>query len=175
MTNKIMKNNNKYRRNGRAYCENDHQEKNYLINQFPQQDNSYVKRSSMVENSRAAKGMESSNRKDKEREVIDYFAGAKFDCLPCISTLPTPPEEWTIPVMRSQSQPASPVNSAVRIDVGSLFHTPQVLKSSSYAGKDNVDMETLFVKRFEEEKKAKLNGMSHLNKTAENKRRLVFS
>lgn len=74
--------------------------------------------------------------REKPKE-IDYFAGAKFDCLPSVSSLPTPPPEWTIPVLRSQSQPSSPVTTTVgiRIDVNSLFLTPQqVIKSSSFPG-----------------------------------------
>ena len=67
--------------------------------------------------------------KEKPKE-IDYFAGAKFDCLPSVSSLPTPPVEWTVPVLRSQSQPSSPVTTGVRIDVSSLFLTPQVNKVS---------------------------------------------
>jgi hypothetical protein len=73
--------------------------------------------------------------REKPKE-IDYFAGAKFDCLPSVSSLPTPPPEWTIPVLRSQSQPSSPVTTTtvgVRIDVNSLFLTPQqVIKSASF-------------------------------------------
>ncbi|CAG7715422.1 unnamed protein product [Allacma fusca] len=69
---------------------------------------------------------------DKEKpKEIDYFAGAKFDCLPSVSSLPTPPSEWTIPVLRSQSQPSSPVTTGVRIDLNSLFLTPQVKKASA--------------------------------------------
>jgi len=74
--------------------------------------------------------------KEKQPKEMDYFAGAKFDCLPSVSSLPTPPVEWTIPVLRSQSQPSSPVTtttggSGVRIDLSSLFSTPQPMNKVS--------------------------------------------
>jgi hypothetical protein len=56
----------------------------------------------------------------------DFYAGAKFDLSPEVASLPTPPSTWVIPLVRSQSQPNSPITTTtgiIRIDVNSLFYT----------------------------------------------------
>jgi hypothetical protein len=115
-----------------------------------------------------------------EKSSQEFYAGAKFDFSPSVASLPTPPTNWTIPLIRSQSQPSSPVTTSMtnnhhqqqlngssiitkKIDVNSLFLTPQsnkVVKASSFEmvnGSSTVNNEKMFEKeqRLETQNKMK--------------------
>jgi len=102
-----------------------------------------------------------------EKSSQEFYAGAKFDFSPSVASLPTPPTTWTIPLIRSQSQPSSPVTTSMtnqqqqngtsiittkKIDVNSLFLTPQsnkIVKASSFEmvkGSSTVNNEKMFEK-----------------------------
>jgi hypothetical protein len=95
--------------------------------------------------------MRTSSSSPSVEKSQEFYAGAKFDFSPAVASLPTPPTQWTIPLLRSQSQPSSPSPvtttnhhasssgtkiTTTRIDVNSLFLSPQVIKASSFPGNE---------------------------------------
>lgn len=90
-----------------------------------------------------------------------FYAGARFETHPSHVGLPVPPSHWIAPLQRSQSQPSSPVPTAVpqkgmSVDLATLFgystSTDSTFKSASFPGER---MMSALVKTEDERKKKK--------------------
>jgi hypothetical protein len=66
----------------------------------------------------------------------EYYAGAKFDSVPSIAVLPSPPVQWTDSALRSQSQPSSPIPK--------MMQQEQKQNSSSTGSQFAIDLASLF-------------------------------
>lgn len=81
-----------------------------------------------------------------------YYAGARFETRPTLSSLPVPPMRWTLsspsPLLRSQSTPSSPITTNA-MGAGEEIRRPAttpvttVFKSASFPG-DSSSLMSLF-------------------------------